>query len=72
MAGWREESVGLGLGRESLMMLLPELGSREWVLMWPVSRRPLEKWRWEEEERGFLSSTGEQLVMLWVDLTRGL
>ena len=64
--GRREESVGLGLGRPSLMILLLELALREWVL-----RRPLERWR-VEEERGFLGSTGDPLVILWVDLTSGL
>jgi hypothetical protein len=71
IAGRREESVGRGLGRPSLMILLPELAVREWVLRWALSRRPLERWR-EEEERGFRGSTGEYPVILWVDLTSGL
>ena len=53
------------------MILLPELAVREWVLRWALSRRPLERWR-EEEERGFQGSTGEHAIILWVDLTSGL
>ena len=70
MLGRREESAGRGLGRLSLLML-PELVSREWVLSCAVSRRPLER-RAEEERGGLRGSTGEQPVMLCVDLTRGL
>ena len=68
ITGRREESVGRGEGRPSLIMLLPELAVREWVLR---SGRPLERWR-AEEERGFRDSRGEQPVILWVDLTSGL